>query len=46
MLEYKNSLNDLEWIPLEAFFGNGTVRSFSDQNASLHQRFYRVRMIR
>jgi hypothetical protein len=42
-LEYKDALNASGWTGLPAVQGNGTVQTLTDQNATVAQRFYRVR---
>jgi hypothetical protein len=42
-LEYKNSLEDANWIALPLVPGNGAVQVLSDNTAITSQRFYRVR---
>jgi hypothetical protein len=42
-LEYKDSLSASTWIGLPAVQGNGTVQTLTDPNATVAQRFYRVR---
>jgi hypothetical protein len=42
-LEYKDSLGGGTWTGLPAVQGNGTVQTLTDPNASVAQRFYRVR---
>jgi hypothetical protein len=42
-LEFKNSLTDTNWIALPAVSGNGALRMLSDPDASVPQRFYRLR---
>lgn len=42
-LEYKDSLEDIEWIPLPLVAGNGHERTLRDPTAKGTQRFYRVR---
>lgn len=43
VLEFKNSLADMNWIPLPAVPGNGGLLMLTDPNATMPQRFYRVR---
>ena len=42
-LEYKDSLEDAEWIPLPLVGGSGHERTLPDPTAEGTQRFYRVR---
>jgi hypothetical protein len=42
-LEYKDSLSASTWTGLPAVQGNGTVQVLTDPNATVTQRFYRVR---
>jgi hypothetical protein len=42
-LEFKNSLADTNWIALPTVRGNGALRVLSDPDASVSQRFYRLR---
>jgi hypothetical protein len=42
-LEYKDSLGASGWIGLPAVQGNGTLQTLTDSNATVAQRFYRVR---
>jgi hypothetical protein len=42
-LEYKDSLQDPEWIPLPLVTGTGRERTLTDPTAKGAQRFYRVR---
>ena len=42
-LEYKNSLEDVDWIPLDSMDGDGEQKVLTDSTASVKQRFYRVR---
>jgi hypothetical protein len=42
-LEFKDSLGASSWIGLPAVQGNGTVQVLTDPNATVTQRFYRVR---
>jgi hypothetical protein len=42
-LEYKDSLSASTWIGLPAVQGNGTIQVLTDPNATVTQRFYRVR---
>ena len=42
-LEYKNALDDADWIGLPLVAGNGRTRVLTDPTASIAQRFYRVR---
>ena len=42
-LEYKDALEDSDWIGLPLVAGNGGVRTLSDSTAGGAQRFYRVR---
>jgi hypothetical protein len=42
-LEYKDSLGASSWTGLPAVQGNGTLRVLTDPNATVAQRFYRVR---
>ena len=46
-LEYKNSLNDLNWstVSNSKVTGDGTVKLLQDTNAIVGQRFYRVSAI-
>ena len=39
----KNSLTDTNWIALPAVGGNGALQILSDPDASVPQRFYRLR---
>jgi hypothetical protein len=43
-LEFKNNLNDTNWSPVTNLPGNGSVQGLVDQNATVKQRFYRVRV--
>jgi hypothetical protein len=43
VLEYKDSLADLNWTPLPAVPGNGGLLLLTDPNATGPRRFYRVR---
>ena len=42
-LEYKDSLSASTWTGLPAVQGNGTLQILTDPNATVAQRFYRVR---
>jgi hyaluronate lyase len=42
-LEFKNSLAETNWTTLPAVSGNGALRELSDPDASVPQRFYRLR---
>ena len=42
-LEYKDSLSASTWVGLPAVQGNGTVQTLTDPNATVAQRFYRVK---
>jgi hypothetical protein len=42
-LEYKDSLSASTWIGLPAVQGNGALKVLTDPNATVAQRFYRVR---
>jgi alpha-tubulin suppressor-like RCC1 family protein len=42
-LEYKHSLNDLEWTPMPLVAGNGGWLTLTDPAPNSSQRFYRVR---
>jgi Regulator of chromosome condensation (RCC1) repeat/Kelch motif len=42
-LEYKDSLGASTWTALPAVQGNGTLQVLTDANATVAQRFYRVR---
>jgi hypothetical protein len=42
-LEYKDSLSASTWTGLPAVQGNGTVQVLTDANATVAQRYYRVR---
>jgi Regulator of chromosome condensation (RCC1) repeat len=42
-LEYKDSLGASAWTGLPAIQGNGTFQTLTDSNATVAQRFYRVR---
>ena len=44
VLEYKDSLNDIEWIDLDTVIGRGAMQSLTNTNAPPSQRFYRVRV--
>ena len=45
VLEYKNSLSDVVWIPLQAFVGDGTIKTRTDTpGPAVPQRFYRLRL--
>jgi hypothetical protein len=43
-LEYKNRLEDPQWIHLDEVVGDGTVRSLVDAESHQVMRFYRVRV--
>ena len=43
-IEYKITLNDLEWIPLTSVNGNGSMLQVTDPMVSPGHRFYRVRV--
>ncbi len=42
-VEYKNTLSDPSWTPLQTITGNGTVTNVTDATASGASRFYHVR---
>jgi hypothetical protein len=42
-LEYKNSLNDTNWMALPLVAGNGDMLMLTDTTATGSQRFYRVK---
>ena len=44
LLEYKNSLSESAWKPLNSIPGDGTVKVLTDPLATPSQRFYRVRV--
>ena len=44
LLEYKNSLSESAWKPLNSMTGDGTVEVLMDPSAMASQRFYRVRV--
>jgi hypothetical protein len=45
ILEFKNSLQDLEWTPLQpAVAGDGSMRTLTDPNAVQSQSYYRIRV--
>ena len=43
-LEYKDTLQDTNWIGLPLVAGNGAIRALTDPTATGPQRFYRVRL--
>jgi ELWxxDGT repeat protein len=43
-LETKRTLSETDWSILLAVFGDGSVKTLTDPNASAPQRFYRVRV--
>ena len=43
-LEYRSSLSEETWTPLQEVVGSGGVKTLSDQNPSSPQRFYRLRV--
>jgi hypothetical protein len=43
-VEYKNLLNIVDWNPLKRVAGTGDVLKIQDNDLSLPQRFYRVRI--
>jgi hypothetical protein len=43
-LEYKNNLNDLDWVILPALVGDGAVKTVTNALAAGSQRFYRLRV--
>ncbi len=42
--EYKNSINDTNWLPLETRTGNGEIMVVRDEGAKVMNRFYRIRV--
>jgi hypothetical protein len=42
-LEYKEILNDTNWLPLPLFAGQSPELTLTDSNRSSPQRFYRIR---
>jgi hypothetical protein len=42
--EYKNSLTESAWKPLNSVTGDGTVKVLTDPSAPTSQRFYRVQV--
>jgi len=43
VLEYKNSLSDSNWQPVQTKPGDGTMQLFTDSEASNSHRYYRIR---
>lgn len=43
IVEFKNSLNDPSWQPLQTVNGDGTIHTIQDSILPVPQRFYRVR---
>lgn len=42
LVQYKNLLTDLVWLPLNTITGDGTLRTNTDTTATTPRRFYRV----
>jgi hypothetical protein len=42
-VEYSDSLSPANWQPLETVIGDGTVKNIADRNATVPNRFYRIR---
>jgi hypothetical protein len=44
ILQCSDSLNPLQWRPLQGFVGNGSSMTLTDTNSSVGMRFYRVQV--
>ena len=42
IVEYKTSMSDPAWTPLQSFTGTGTMQTITDRTSVATQRFYRV----
>jgi hypothetical protein len=41
-LQFKNALSDTNWTALPSVPGDGTVKTMTDNSATVARRFYRV----
>jgi hypothetical protein len=44
VLEYTDTLPGSNWTPISAVIGDGELKTFTDPNPAMNQRFYRIRI--